>query len=144
MPMSTEETYQYNLFKRDYERWKRKITEEIKKNEKWIDIIACDVYECDEDDEPLYTDEGMLEDSRIENLEERLDNLNINNRLNSLESRLGLVDGRGHGDIGAGAGGRKRRRKRKTRKKRRKKKTKKKRKKRSKKNRKKRTKRRKK
>ena len=142
--MSTEETYQYNLFKRDYERWKRKITEEIKKNGKWIDIIACDVYECDEDDEPLYTDEGMLEDSRIENLEERLDNLNINNRLNSLESRLGLVDGRGHGDIGAGAGGRKRRRKRKTRKKRRKKKTKKKRKKRSKKNRKKRTKRRKK
>ena len=135
--MSTEETYQYNLFKRDYERWKRKITEEIKKNGKWIDIIACDVYECDEDDEPRYSDEGMLEDSRIENLEERLDNLNINNRLNSLESRLGLVDGRGHGAIGAGAGGGKRRRKRKTRK-RRKKKTKK----RCKKNRKKRTKRR--
>ena len=27
--MSTEETYQYNLFKRDYERWKYKVDEKL-------------------------------------------------------------------------------------------------------------------
>ena len=117
MPRSAQENFEYNTFMTNYRDWKRKMSEEIKKHENWIDVLMCDIYDCDEDGEPRYlNNEGLLEDSRIENLEERLDNLNINNRLNALESRLGLVDGRGPGAIGAGAGGRKRRRKRKTRK----------------------------
>ena len=99
---------------------------------KWVDLLACEVFECDDNDEPIYinADESELGDSRIEKLEERLDDLG-NLEVRPGESISMRLDG-------APRGG-KRRLKRKTRKKRRKKKTKK----RSKKNRKRRTKRRK-
>ena len=150
MPMSTEETYQYNVFKRDYERWKynidewkKHIDERNKIRDGWIDVLACEAFKCHTEGpdkgQPIYKANGNLpEKSKFDVLEDRF---------NGVVSLLGINEGSqnegSQNDEGAQPrGGRRTRGKKrsKSRKKRRKKKTKKRRKKRR---RKKRTKRRK-
>ncbi len=82
MPMSTEETYQYNVFKEKYEEWKGKIEGEIEKNAKWIDLLVCEAFKCHTDGpnkgQPIYNANGNLPDkSKIDLLEERIEALEV-------------------------------------------------------------------
>ena len=101
--------------------------EKLEVYRKWIDFLACEVFECDDNNEPIYinADEDMLGDSRIEKIEERMDDLeNFNgivlantNEINNLKRRTAPI--LGTLPVAAG-GGRTRRRRRKKRTRRRK------------------------
>ena len=76
--MSGENEFQHNKFMEEYEEWKGK----IEKNEKWIDVLACEAFKCHTDGpnkgQPIYNANGNLPDkSKIDLLEERIEALEV-------------------------------------------------------------------